>query len=139
MVLGPAALWLRRRAARRPRDAKGQRATVAYVAFVIATSATAAGISLVKFSEYGWLLAMGALTVGLVLGGRRADLSGGPAWAVAHGYGGSYIALVTALSVVAARDHSAALELVAWFAPTAIGVPLILRAHVDKPSRRLAT
>ena len=48
---------------------------------------------------------------------------------IAHGLGGSYIALVTALLVVSAGDISMTAEIFAWILPTAVGVPLIVRAH----------
>ena len=47
----------------------------------------------------------------------------------AHGLGGSYVALVTALLVVSAGDISTAAEIFAWILPTAVGVPLIVRVH----------
>ena len=75
-----------------------------------------------------------------VIRSRAGRLSGQPArhwplWMRAHGWGGSYIALVTALLVVSARGVSGVLEAVAWILPAAIGVPLIVRAHTG-PHRR---
>jgi hypothetical protein len=40
-------------------------------------------------------------------------------------WGGSCIALATALLVVSARRMSGALEAVAWILPAAIGIPLV--------------
>jgi hypothetical protein len=53
----------------------------------------------------------------------------------AHGLGGSYIALWTALLVVAAGDISTTDETVAWILPAAGGVPLIVRAHTGASLR----
>jgi len=70
------------------------------------------------------------LSYGLALAGYLGSRHGWPLWGRAHGWGGSYIALVTALLVVSARGHSGALEALAWILPAAIGTPLIVRAHL---------
>jgi hypothetical protein len=54
----------------------------------------------------------------------------------AHGLGGSYIALWTALLVVTAGDISTTAEIIAWILPAAIGVPLIVRTHTGARAER---
>jgi hypothetical protein len=73
-----------------------------------------------------WLAPLAVLAYGLALLGRLA-----PVWRVrgslrayAHGQGGSYIALATALLVVATAGSAMVL---AWVAPTLVGLPLIER------------
>jgi hypothetical protein len=80
-----------------------------------------------------WLLVIVAtLSYGLVLMGRiagaRALKEGGWSHAYVHGIAGSYIALVTALLVVALTVDGpirGPAELIPWVLPAAVGTPLI--------------
>ena len=124
LALGPLALFA---AARRHRS-RGQ-ILAAYHWTVLATCLTAAVVSLLAWSRLWWFVPIAALSYVLALVGYLATRRGWPAWVRAHGLGGSYIALVTALLVVSARDISTTAEIVAWILPAAVGVPLIVRAH----------
>jgi hypothetical protein len=124
LVMGPLALLAARR-----RD--GNRATMlaAYHWTVLATCVTAAVVSVLAWARLWWLVPVAAVSYALVLVGYLAVRHGWPAWVRAHGLGGSYIALVTALLVVSVRGVSTPAEVAAWILPAAIGVPLIVRAH----------
>ncbi|HEX2233170.1 MAG TPA: hypothetical protein VHG69_07380 [Thermoleophilaceae bacterium] len=101
-------------------------AGAAYHWAVLAVALSAAGLVAFDFSRLWWLLPLAALSYSLALVGSLAPLLPLRWWvrAYAHGQGGSYIALVTALLVVS-LDGTA--QTVAWFAPTLVGVPLIER------------
>jgi hypothetical protein len=103
----------------------------AYVWAVFATCVTAAVVSLLELSRLWWLLPIAVLSYVLALIGYMAVRRGWPKWAAAHGLGGSYIALCTALLVVTAGDISTTAEIVAWILPAAVGLPLIVRAHTS--------
>ncbi len=125
LALGPLALLAARRRLRsftRLRDG--------YHWTVLVVCATATVVSVLAWTRLWWLVPIAALAYGLVLAGYLGSRRGWPLWIRAHGWGGSYIALVTALLVVSARGVSPALEAVAWILPAAIGTPLIVRAHV---------
>jgi hypothetical protein len=124
MALGALALLssARRHSAREP-------LVVAYVAAVFATCLTAIGLALFDWSRLWWIVPLALVSSLLALVGHVALRRDGPKWVAAHGLGGSYIALVTALLVVSAGDISTTAEIVAWILPAAIGVPLIVRAH----------
>lgn len=120
LASGP--LALRRLLERRP-GLVGQ----AYYASCAATCASAAGLSILRWSTMGWLLPVSAVSFALLECGRRAWSRRSSPLVAGHGLGGSYIALVTALVVVSARDISPWLELAGWVLPTAIGAPLAHR------------
>jgi hypothetical protein len=124
LVVGPLVLLAARR-----RD--GNRATLltAYHWTVLGTCVTAVVVSVLAWERLWWLVPVSAVSYALVLVGYLAVQRGWPAWVRAHGLGGSYIALVTALLVVSARGVSTAAEIAAWILPAAIGVPLIVRTH----------
>ena len=102
---------------------------IAYLWAVFATCVTATVLALLEWSRLWWIVLLALLSSILAVAGYVAVRRGGPKWVVAHGLGGSYIALVTALLVVSAGDISTTAEIFAWILPTAVGVPLILRAH----------
>jgi hypothetical protein len=102
---------------------------------VFATCLTGAVLSVLAWSRLWGILPLAVLSFLLALGGYLALRRGGPRWAAAHGLGGSYIALVTALLVISARDISPSAEIVAWILPAAVGIPLIVRAHTGDRAR----
>jgi hypothetical protein len=124
LALGPLALA----AAARRHSSRG-RVLTAYLWAVFATCLTAVVVSLLDWSRLWWLVPIAVLSYLLALVGYVAVRRGRPKWVGAHGLGGSYIALVTALLVVSAGDISTTAEIVAWILPAAVGVPLIVRAH----------
>jgi hypothetical protein len=125
MVLGPLALLAAAR-----QHTRRELALTAYVWAVFATSLTAAVLALLDWSRLWWIVPLAVVSSALAVVGYLAVHRGWPRWVSAHGLGGSYIALVTALLVVRAGDVSMAAEIVAWSLPAAIGVPLIVRAHI---------
>ena len=134
LALGPLALLAARQ--RRPNLAGWQ---AAYHWSVLVVCASAAVVSVLDWARLWWLVPIGALSYGLALVGYLGSRRGWPLWVRAHGWGGSYIALVTALLVVSARGISGLLEAVAWILPAAIGVPLIVRAHSGRHAAALTT
>jgi hypothetical protein len=97
LALGAVVIWSSRE---RPlldrRDA-------AYHWIVLAVSLTAIGLVALDWPDLWWIAILAALAYGLALLGYLAPRQRFRAWqaAFAHGQGGSYIALVTALMVVA--------------------------------------
>ena len=130
MVLGPLALVAAAR-----RHSSRELALAAYVGSVFATCLTAVVLSLLDWSRLWWIVPLGVLSFALALVGYVAVRRGWPRWVGAHGLGGSYIALVTALLVVSAGDISTTAEIIAWIVPAAVGVPLIVRAHTGARTR----
>jgi hypothetical protein len=127
LALGPLALLAaerRRRSAAPLRDA--------YHWTVLVVCATATVVSVLAWARLWWLVPIAALSYGLALAGYLGSRHHWPLWMRAHAWGGSYIALVTALLVVSVRGVSPALEAAAWILPAAIGVPLIVRAHTRR-------
>jgi hypothetical protein len=102
---------------------------IAYLWAVFATCLTATVLALLDWSRLWWIVPLALVSIILALAGYVAVRRGGPRWVAAHGLGGSYVALVTALLVVSAGDISTTAEIFAWILPTAVGVPLIVRAH----------
>jgi hypothetical protein len=97
-----------------------------YVWAVAAVAATA--VALVALDEWDlwWILPLAALAIALAVAGYLAPARRRGGWIrlYAHGQGGAYIALVTALFVVSV---SGAAAVAAWVVPTALGVVLIER------------
>jgi hypothetical protein len=124
LTLGAVALLAsaRRHATREP-------LLIAYLWSVFATCVTATVLALLDWSRLWWIVPLALVSSILALAGYMAVRRGGPKWVAAHGLGGSYIALVTALLVVSAGDISATAEIFAWILPAAVGVPLIVWAH----------
>ena len=120
LILGPLAL----RGERRPPHVS--RAGSAYGWAVVVVALSAVALAAFEWAALWWLSLLAALSCGLALLGVLAPRRR-PRWwvrAYAHGQGGSYIALVTALLVVS-LDGPAAVA--AWFVPTLVGLPLIER------------
>lgn len=97
---------------------------------VLAVCLSAVGLVLVRRTDLWWLVPLSVLTYGLAVLASASALRRFRGWThgYVHGIGGSYIALVTALVVVAlVVDGSVrgAAELIPWLAPTAIGTVLI--------------
>jgi hypothetical protein len=128
MALGGLALWATAR-----RHPSADALAVAYLWAVLATCATATVLALLDWSRLWWIIPLAVVSSLLALAGYAALRRGGPRWVSAHGLGGSYIALVTALLVVTAGDISIPAEIVAWIVPIAIGVPLIVRFERTNP------
>ena len=118
LALGPVAMWAEREAS------YSSRAGTAYQWSVLAVSVTAVGLVALDPSALWWLSLLAALAYSLALLGFLAPRRRGPGWvrAYAHGQGGSYIALVTALLVVSLEGPAAP---AAWVVPTLVGLPLI--------------
>lgn len=131
LALGPLALLAARR---RQRSYTGLRDTYYWTVLVVCITATV--VSVLAWARLWWLVPIAAVSYGLVLAGYLGSRHHWPLWVRAHGWGGSYIALVTALLVVSARGVSGALEAIAWILPAAIGTPLIVRAHTSPHERR---
>jgi hypothetical protein len=123
------ALGLLARVAAARRQRGRERVLTAYLWAVFATCLTAIVVSVLDWSRLRWLVPLAVLSYLLALVGYLAVRRGWPRWVGAHGLGGSYIALVTALLVVSVRDISTTAEIVAWILPAAVGVPLIVHAH----------
>ena len=119
LALGPAALW-------RSRGGPAVVADVgpAYVFSVLAVSLTALGLIALDWSQLWWLAILAAFSSGLAVVALVAPRLRFRGWerACAHGEGGSYIALVTALLVVSVDGPAA---VAAWTLPTLAGLPLI--------------
>jgi hypothetical protein len=124
LALGPLALLAARS---HRRSFPWLRDTYYWTVLVVCTTATV--VSVLAWARLWWLVPIAALSYGLALAGYLGSRHDWPPWVRAHGWGGSYIALVTALLVVSARGVSGGLEAVAWIVPAAIGIPLIVHAH----------
>jgi len=124
LVLGPLALFAARRRLGRRAQARD-----AYHWLVLAVCVTAVALSALAWQRLWWLVPIAVLSYGLALVGQLATVGGGPAWVRAHAWGGSYIALVTALLVISVRNISTTAQVLAWILPAAVGLPFIIRAH----------
>jgi hypothetical protein len=118
LILGPLALW-----------AGPPWSGLAYLWAVFAVSLTALGLVALDAADLWWLAPLALLASGLALLGRHA----GGTRARAHGWGGSYIALVTATLVVLVEGSA---QVVAWVLPTLAGLVLIERWVTQANERR---
>jgi hypothetical protein len=126
LVLGAVVIWLSR-----DRPLLDGR-SVTYHWSVLAVCLTAVGLSLLNLHELWWLIPLAAFAYSLALLGFVAPRRRFAGWraAYAHGQGGSYVALVTALLVVSLtvdgplKGASSALP---WALPVVIGTLLIER------------
>jgi hypothetical protein len=127
LVLGAAALGAERPPAYRSRAGAG------YVWAVAAVAITAIALVALDEWELWWLVPLGVLAFSLALVGYVAPARRRGPWIRldAHGQGGAYIALVTALLVVSLPGAAGT---AAWIIPTLIGVPLIERrfSHITR-------
>ena len=119
LALGPAALWRSRGG---PAAASGIGG--AYLFSVLAVSLTALGLIALDWSDLWWLAILAAFSSSLAVAAFLASRLRFRGWerACAHGEGGSYIALVTALLVVSVDGPAA---VATWILPTLAGLPLI--------------
>jgi hypothetical protein len=128
LAVGAAVIW-----SSRDRPALDGR-SAAYPWTVLAVSLTAVGLLALDWPDLWWIGILAALAYALALLGYLAPRRRFRGWrlAYAHGEGGSYIALTTALVVVAltvdgpVRGPAA---VVVWVLPTLIGTGLIRRWH----------
>jgi hypothetical protein len=102
------------------------RAGAAFCWAVLAVAVTALGLVAFDVAALWWLAPLAAVSYGLALLGRRAPRRRGRGWirVYAHGQGGAYIALVTALLVVSLEGAASA---AGWAVPILVGLALIER------------
>lgn len=101
-----------------------------YRALVLVVCLTATALVIEHRTDLWWLIPVSALTYALALLARSSAARRFPGWThgYVHGQGGSYIALVTALIVVALTVDgpvTGPAQLIPWLGPTAIGTVLI--------------
>jgi hypothetical protein len=109
-------------------------ASIAYAWSVLGVSLTAIGLVVLDWPELWWIAILALLAAALAFLGYLAPRRRGRHWrpAYAHGQGGSYIALVTALLVVALTVDGpvrGAAAVAVWVLPTLVGTSLIRRWH----------
>jgi hypothetical protein len=108
------------------------------------TAATAIALVALREWDLWWILPLGVLAGALALAGYLAPARRHASWirVYAHGQGGAFIALVTALFVVSLSGPAAT---AAWIVPTLVGVALIerrvsrLKAHPGAATSPSAT
>jgi hypothetical protein len=128
LLVGAPLIWLSRNRPHVGRSADAYYWSVAVVAL------TSAGLVALDWPDLWWLLVLAALTWGLAAAGHVAPLRRFPGWrgAYAHGLGGSYIALVTALLVVSLTVNGpidGAASALVWGLPTVVGTVLVTAWH----------
>jgi hypothetical protein len=106
------------------------RASGAYRAVVLLVCLSAVALVIEHRHDLWWLIPVSALTYGLAVLARTSARRRYTGWlhGYVHGQGGSYIALWTALIVVALTVDgpvSGTAQLLPWLAPAAIGTILI--------------
>jgi hypothetical protein len=106
------------------------RASGAYRAVVLLVCLSAVALVIEHRHDLWWLIPVSALTYGLAVLARHSARRRYPGWlhGYVHGEGGSYIALWTALIVVALTVDgpvTGTAQLLPWLAPAAIGTILI--------------
>lgn len=129
LVLGPVAMYHDTRRFEAGQAGTG-RASGVYRSAVVLVCATAVGLVVENRPELWWLVAVSVLTYALAVLAKESAARRYRGWThgYAHGQGGSYIALVTALIVVAVTVDGPATgtaQLVPWLAPSAFGTVLI--------------
>jgi uncharacterized membrane protein len=134
LLLGPAAMYQDTR-----RFIAGQRTTgpvsAGYRSAVLVVCLSATALVIAYRADLWWLVPISALTYGLAILARESAARRFRGWShgYVHGQGGSYIALVTALIVVALTvDGPVAdsAQLIPWLAPAAIGTALAWRRRL---------
>ena len=115
------------------------RASGLYRGAVLLVCLSAVGLVLENRPDLWWLVPVSALTYALAVLARESAKRRYRGWShgYVHGQGGSYIALVTALIVVALTVDGpvrGTAQLLPWLLPTAIGSILIeiWRRHLDR-------
>ena len=131
LLLGPLVIWRGTRRVRAGERGLGVEGAVYNVA-VLAVCVSAIALVVRQRPDLGWLIAVAAVSYALVVMAQVVVAQRFAGWshAFVHGLGGSYIALVTALVVVALTLDgplkTGAVQVIPWVAPAAIGTPLIL-------------
>ena len=120
LVLGLAAIL-----AEGPPDYRS-RAGAGYCWAVLVVALTALGLVAFDVASLWWLAPLAAISAALALLGYLAPRRRRRGWVrlYAHGQGGAYIALITALSVVSLDGPA---SVAGWVLPALAGVPLIER------------
>jgi len=130
IAIGPVVMWQETQLVRTGRPAHS-RAGGIYQATVALICVSAIALVITSRPDLWWLIPVAAASYALVLLGRVAGARRFRGWthAYAHGVGGSYIALMTALVVVALTADGPVkggpFEVIPWVAPAAIGTVLI--------------
>lgn len=145
IILGPLVIWQETRRLR-ARLGTGLRTSAAYHWMVLLVSASSVALVVENRHDLWWLVPVAAITYGLFLLSRLALDRRFEGWthAYVHGLGGSYIAQVTALIVVALTVDGpvkGGAQLIPWLLPTAVGTVLIewwrRRYLVGRPSAQV--
>ncbi len=128
LILGAVVIWTSRE-----RPALDGR-SAAYPWTVLAVSVTALGLLALDWPDLWWIGILAVFAYLLALLGFLAPRRRFAGWQVAyaHGHGGSYIALVTALLVVALTVDGpikGPAAVAVWILPTLVGTRLIVRWH----------
>jgi hypothetical protein len=131
LLLGPLAIWRDTRELGSRQRPTGS-LSVAYVWTVLAVSLSAIVLVIWYRAELWWLVPVAVFSCALAMLGRYAAARQFRGWshAYVHGQGGSYIALVTALVVVALTVDgpiTGPAALIPWALPTIVGTLLIER------------
>jgi hypothetical protein len=129
LLLGPTVVWRESKrllAGRLANSAVG----AAYEATILLICVSAIALVVSSRPDLWLLVPVAVASYGLVRLGRIAGGRPFPSWshAYVHGIGGSYIALVTALVVVALTVDGpvkGSAEVIPWVLPAALGTPLI--------------
>jgi hypothetical protein len=132
IALGPLVMWRETQLLRIGKAAHSRIGGV-YHATVLLIGVSAIAVIINRRPDLWWLIPVAAASYALVLLGRIAGARRFRGWlpVYVHGIGGSYIALVTALVVVALTVDGPVkggpFEVVPWVAPAAVGTVLIER------------
>jgi hypothetical protein len=142
LLLGPLAMWRDTQGLTAGRGPAGG-ASAAYPWAVLAVSLTAVALVIGYRSDLWWLVPVAAASYALAALGRYAAAHRFRGWshAFVHGQGGSYIALVTALVVVALTVDGplqGPAVLIPWLLPTVVGT-LLIEWWRRRLVRRMAT
>lgn len=129
VILGPLAMFQDTRRLTSGQGGIG-RASAIYRAAVLLVCLSATGLVVENRPELWWLIPVSGFTYALAALARESAARRFRGWVhgYVHGQGGSYIALLTALIVIALTVDgpvTGALQLVPWFAPTVLGTVLI--------------
>ncbi len=132
IALGPVVMWRETQLLRAGKAAHSPAGGI-YQATVMLICVSAIALVITSRPDLWWLIPVAAASYALALLGRVAGARRFRGWmpAYVHGIGGSYIALVTALVVVALTVdgpvRAGQFEVVPWVAPAAVGTVLIER------------
>jgi hypothetical protein len=132
IALGPVVMWRETQLLQIGKPAHSPVGRI-YQATVMLICVSAMALVITSRPDLWWLIPVAAASYALALLGRAAGARRFRGWthAYVHGIGGSYIALVTALVVVALTVDGPVkggpFETVPWVAPAAVGTLLIER------------